>query len=224
MISAPTAIFQQAQTAWEARRLPAYIEFDVSIRHRDAGGTVTTGEEHVLLRAFDHWCKTREIDSDSAKVKTSIGPSCVGPALSPLGFNIAAQYPASTQIDPFVSPLRTIASTHAAHYNVTYAGEAAVDSHECYHLLLTPIASPAYYPLRAVWVDEKSSEVRRLTYEMHQNGWSASIDYSFRWYQSGPAWWISEIDANWTPPARDHSDVPFSSTLQLTNVTFPAAP
>jgi hypothetical protein len=201
----PLAIFQKAQTVWEARRLPPYIEFDVQIEHRDSAGTTTTGIEHVPLRSFDHWCKTSETDSDSAQIKTSVGPSCVGPGGSPLGFNIAAQYPDSKQIDPFAPGPHTIASLRAIHYFVQSAGEEAIDGHECYHLLLRAIHDPQYYPLREVWIDDASFDVRRLTYAMQQNGWNGS-----------------SIGAAWTPPPKDHGDLPFTSKLDVTNVRFPA--
>lgn len=217
------ATFQRAQSAWEAHRLPPYVEFDVHIEHRDSTGKITTGREHVLLRTFDHWCKTSEIDSDSTQMKTSMGLSCVGPGASPLGFNIASHYPNSTQIDPFSSQLRTVASVRAIHYFVQLAGEDRIDGYPCYHLVLRPIHDPEYYPLRAVWVDEASWDVRRLTYAMQQNGWSGSIDYSFRPFAVN-TWWISSIDARWTPPSSDRSDPPFSSTLNLTGVTFPGTP
>lgn len=216
------SIFQKAQNVWENRRLPPYVEFDVQIRHVDSAGGVTTGTEHVLLRTLDHWCRTREIDSNSVTPQTSIGPPCVGPGLSPLGFNVAAQYPTSKQIDPFTPGAQTIASVRAIHYQVTFEGENTIDNRPCYHLSLQPIGDPNYYPLRSVWIDETTYDVRRLTYIMRQNGWSGAIDYSFRPYQDA-TWWISAIDANWTPPARDRTDLPFRSTLLLTNVTFPAA-
>ncbi len=215
------AIFQHAQDAWEARRLPAYVEFDVAIHHHYASGKDITGSEHVLLRTFDHWCRTREIDSDSPQVITSNGPACVGPARSPLGFNISAQYPASTQIDPFVGPLQTIAAVHALHYTVAFGGEEIVDGHRCYHLLLQPIGNPDYYPLRAVWADESTYDVRKLTYAMHQDGWSASIDYTFKPFPPNATWWIESIGAAWTPPPHDTADSSFTSMLQLTNVRFP---
>lgn len=216
------AIFQRAQSAWEALRLPPYVQFDVQIRHHYANGKDVNGSEHIILRTFDHWCRTREIDSDSAQPTTSDGPSCVGPARSPLGFNISSQYPKSTQLDPFTGPLPTIASVHAVHYKVVLDGEQIVDGHPCYHLTLTPIGNPDYYPLRAVWADESTYDVRKLTYAMHQDGWSAAIDYSFRPFPPNGTWWLESIDASWTPP--NHSaEVPFNSTLTLTNIAFPSA-
>ncbi len=216
-----TVIFQRAQDAWEGRYLPPYVEFDVAIEHHYASGKDVTGSEHVLLRTFDHWCRTHEVESDTG-VTTSNGPSCVGPALSPLGFNISAQYPTSTQVDPFAGPLRTITAVRALHYTATFDGEQTIDGHRCYHLLLQPIGNPDYYPLRAVWADEVSYDVRKLTYAMHQNRWSASIDYSFRQFPPNATWWIETIGASWTPPPRDSTDAPYTSTLELENVAFPA--
>lgn len=226
MVTAPPAmaIFEHAQDVWEARRLPPYIEFDVRVEHRDATGKVTTGTEHVLLRTFDHWCRTREIDSDSPRITTSIGPSCVGPGRSPLGFNVSAQYPNSPEIDPFGSSLRTIASVRAIHYRVQFAGEESVDGRPCYRLQLDPIGDPDYYPLRALWVDEQTYDARKLTYAMRQNGWAGTIDYSFAPVPPSGTWWISSIDANWTPPPRDKDDPAFISKLVLTGITFPPGP
>ncbi len=180
-----------------------------------------SGNEHVLLRTFNHWCKTQELDSDSSQVKTSAGPSCFGPGLSPLGFNISAQYPASTQIDPFVASPSTIASVRAVHYTTTLAGEQIVDGVPCYRLVLAPTGSPNYYPLRGLLVDEQTFDVRGLTYAMTQNGWAGSIDYAFRPYTARGIWWIASISARWTPPPRDRTDLPFASLLTVTGVTFP---
>ena len=131
--------------------------------------------------------------------KTSRGPNCVGPAYSPLGFNISSQYPASTQPDPFTpSGIPIIAQVRAIHYEVSSAGETSLDG-----------------------ADETSFQVRRLTYDEAPDGWNASIDYAFKPYASG-VWWISEIDARWQPTKHPNASA-FSSTLLVTNVTFPQA-
>ncbi len=215
-------IFARAEKAWEARRLPPYIEFDVDISHRQANGTITTGREHVVLRTFDHWCATRELDSDSAVPKTSMGIHCVGPAYSPLGFNISSEYPTSTEVDPFGSPRGVIASVKALHYDVLLDGESTIDGRKAYRLKLRPIGDPQYYPLRELWVDEASADVLRLSYAERLQGWNVAIDYSFRQFGPVATWWVSEIDAHWLPSAHS-KNVAFQSTLLLTGVTFPAA-
>src|SRR5947209_16397433 len=133
----PLQIFFHAEDAWEARALPAYVAFDTAITHRDAAGNVTRGNEHVVLRTFDHWCATVEIDQGLSEPKTSRGPNCLGPAYSPLGFNISSIYPGSAQPDPFApSTLRVIANVRAAHYEVTLAGLEQLNDAGVYHLLL----------------------------------------------------------------------------------------
>ena len=214
-------IFERAQNAWETRRLPPFVEFDVQIQHRDVNGKLVTGHEHVVLRTFDHWCATRELDSDSPLPKTSTGTPCVGPANSPIGFNISAQYPNSKQIDPFQGTLPVIASVRALHYDVTLAGEDVLNGRRAYHLQLRPIDNPNFYPLRAVWVDEASNDVLKLTYDELYRGWNVSIDYAFRAFTAGATWWVSEIDARWAPPPKNAPEPGFQSTLLLTNVTFP---
>ncbi len=213
LTSARTAvqIFQRAQKKWEERRLPPYIEFDVDIAHRDASGKVTTGREHVVLRTFDHWCATRELDSDIGVPKTSAGIHCVGPADSPLGFNISAEYPTSGEIDPFGDSSTVIASVKALHYDVTLAGEEIIDARKTYHLRLEPIADPQYYPLRALWVSESTSDVLKLGYVEHVKGWDVGIDYSFRQFERTATWWVSEIDAQWSP-SPNSKETPFQST------------
>lgn len=218
----PAQIFQRAEQSWEARKLPPYIEFEVEITNRDANGTVTTGREHVVLRTFDHWCATREIDSDSAAPKTSAGTHCVGPAYSPLGFNISSEYPDSREIDPFQGSVPVIASVRAAHYTVRLSGEERVGGLTAYHLILTPIAEPQAYPLRAVWVDTRTSDVLKLTYAEQTRGWNVAIDYSFQPFPPSQTWWVSQIDAHWTPPPKS-KELPFQTTLLLTGVTFPAS-
>lgn len=218
----PLQMFFRAEDAWEARTLPAYVAFDTVITHSETGGAVTRGTEHVLLRTFDHWCSTVEIDQGISEPKTSRGPNCLGPAYSPLGFNISSVYPSSGQPDPFApSPLPVIASVRAAHYAVTLAGEESIEAVPVYHLLLSPLSAPAHYPLRALWIDKTSFQVRKLTYAENPGGWSASIDYSFKPYAPQGIWWISEIDAVWQP-APSSRERAFSSTLVLHNVSFPS--
>lgn len=218
----PLQIFFHAEDAWEARSLPAYVAFDTSITHTDSAGDVTRGVEHVFLRTFDHWCATREIDQDVTQPTLSRGPNCVGPAYSPLGFNISAHYPTSTQPDPFTpSGIPVIAHVRAIHYEVTLAGETLLDGIPVYHLVLRPLTAPDQYPLRALWIDKTSFQVRKLTYAEAPDGWSANIDYVFKPYGLG-VWWISEIDARWQPTKHPNASA-FNSTLLVTNVTFPRA-
>jgi hypothetical protein len=218
----PLQIFFHAEDAWEARALPAYVAFDTVITHRDAAGNVTGGNEHVVLRTFDHWCATVEIDEGLAEPKTSRGPNCEGPAYSPLGFNISSVYPGSAQPDPFApSKLPVIAQVRAAHYDVTLAAEESIGDVAVYHLVLRPLNAPEHYPLRALWVDRATFEVRKLTYAENPGGWSAAIDYSFKPYGPQAIWWISEIDAQWQPGPGSRERA-FSSTLVLQNVTFPS--
>jgi len=219
---APLQMFFAAQEAWEARSLPAYVAFDTAITHRDATGKVTRGSEHVLLRTFDHWCSTVEIDQDLSQPKTSRGPNCLGPAYSPLGFNISSVYPVSTQPDPFApSQLPVIANVRAIHYEVTLEGEERICDLPVYHLVLRPLNAPEHYPLRALWLDETSFQVRKLTYAENPGGWSATINYSFKPYGPQAIWWISQIEAAWQP-GQKISEPAFSSTLAVQNVTFPS--
>ena len=218
----PLQLFFRAEDAWEARALPAYVSFDTVITHNETGGAITRGNEHVVLRTFDHWCATVEIDQGLSEPKTSRGPNCLGPAYSPLGFNISSVYPGSGQPDPFAaSSLPVIASVRAAHYDVTLAGEETIEDVPVYHLLLRPLNAPEHYPLRALWIDRTTYQVRKLTYAENPGGWSAAIDYSFKPYTVRNIWWISEIDASWQP-APNSRDRAFTSTLVLQNVSFPS--
>ena len=218
----PLQIFFNAEDAWEARALPPYVAFDTIITHRDAAGNVSRGNEHVVLRTFDHWCATVEIDQGLAQPKTSRGPNCEGPAYSPLGFNVSSVYPSSAQPDPFApSALPVIAHVRAIHYDVTLAGEEQLEGADVYHLLLRPLNAAEHYPLRALWVDRTTFQVRKLSYAENPGGWSAAIDYSFKPYGPQAIWWISEIDAAWQP-APNSRERAFASTLVVQNVTFPS--
>lgn len=218
----PLQIFSRAEDTWEARSLPAYVAFDTSITHRDAHGTVTRGTEHVVLRTFDHWCATVEIDQGLAQPKTSRGLNCLGPAYSPLGFNISSVYPGSSQPDPFApSSLPVIARVRALHYEVTLGADEVLDGAPVYRLALRPLNAPDRYPLRALWVDKNTFQVRKLTYAENPGDWSATIDYSFKPFGPQAIWWISEIDASWQP-GPNSPDTAFTSTLLVQNVSFPA--
>jgi hypothetical protein len=135
---------------------------------------------------------------------------------------VSSVYPSSTQPDPFApSTLPVIARVRAIHYDVTLASEEQLDGAAVYHLLLRPLNAAEHYPLRALWIDRATFEVRKLSYAENPGGWSAAIDYSFKPYGPRAIWWISEIDAAWQP-APNSKDLAFSSTLVLQNVSFPA--
>ncbi len=66
---------------------------------------------------------------------------------------------------PMPSTLPTIAHILAQAreaYSISYAGEADVTGHRCYHLILVPLRNPGRYRLRDLWIDETTDATWRL--------------------------------------------------------------
>ncbi|MGZ3526933.1 MAG: hypothetical protein ACXVAO_04470 [Vulcanimicrobiaceae bacterium] len=233
-VLSPAQIFTLAQQRWETHVVPPFVEFAADVVHRDVSGRETHEHQQIVLRTSDHVCRAVTIDEGGA-ARVDSGRVCYGPAYSPLGFSTSSAYRNAAAPDPFLEaplpsetsvPLRVIASVRAiaSHYEVTLLGEETLSTARVYHLELQPLGDPHRYPLRALWIDESTHDVRKLTYAEWPQQWEAQIDYSFAPFGAASTWWITRIDARWLPTGSlRHSQQPFTSTLLLRDILFPAS-
>ncbi|MGH8164011.1 MAG: hypothetical protein ACREP1_06730, partial [Rhodanobacteraceae bacterium] len=192
-------IFTQAQERWESHAIPPFVTWNTAIVHLDSHGAEVDEHERVILRTADHVCFAQTTNDRTGASRTQAGKTCFGPAGSPLGFSTSSTYRSADAPDPFApvsgeqpaTPLRIIGSvvTIASAYDVVRWADDAIDGANVYHLGLTPKRHPRRYPLRALWVDSSTFDVRKLTYAEWPDGWETQVDYTFAPIGPSQTWW-----------------------------------
>jgi hypothetical protein len=199
----PDAIFHRAAQVWEARTVPAYESFEIDCAGTFLAPGCQSGDRVVfVVRSSDGRSFARTIPRGTAPSKILMqGGFITGPAATPLGFYRSLGQTSAPSPPPnlFPDPLQTIATVSATArvYDVTLAGEESIDGRRCYHLVLRPLVAGPRYPLRALWVDESSSQIVQLGYERPYEERHAQ---AYVWYRFAPAgsdgiWTIVHIEA-----------------------------
>ncbi|HTA38186.1 MAG TPA: hypothetical protein VK760_03880 [Candidatus Acidoferrales bacterium] len=227
----PYDIVGRAQTAWEARFVPAYVSFtipcaDTFLDARCEPKAIV----NFVVRMDDG--RTYAEATDVPGTPLMCGGFIYGPASTPFGFfrrigsdNVPASLatpppPENFAADPFgPKAIASVTVTDRA-YTVTLTGIENLDGATVYHVHLEPNYAPDAHPLRDLWIDTTTFEVLQLTYARHaESGAPAgTVRYRFAQVGSNRIWAIVYIDA--TLPvkgsrtaANPHSD--------LADITFP---
>ncbi|HVS46173.1 MAG TPA: hypothetical protein VMS32_05845, partial [Verrucomicrobiae bacterium] len=81
-------------------------------------------------------------------------------------------------------------------YDIVLAGQDVIDGRKCYRLVLRTDLDRDKFPLRDVWVDEESFEIRALTYDWNfDDGHRGDVHYVFASVGPQALWAIVHIDA-----------------------------
>ena len=226
----PEQMFSRAQQAWSARPAPRYESFDLACSVV-AQGCADPDVVRFVMRLSDGKTYATFVSAKdgSARVWFS-GGKVTGPSYTPFGFyrrigssTVNVSPPSNLAPDPFATPLPTIATVTAiVHaYDVTDAGEEAVNGFACRHLALTPIDAPDRYPLRDLWVRESDYQIVRLNYVRPRDGSYAIVTYTFAPVGPDAVWTVVHVDA--AVPIRTlfwgHTD---HASFDLKNISFPA--
>ena len=160
-------IFSQARTVWRARSVPRYIRYRTVTQTR-MSRKITVERDEVLLRTRDRVAFVRAFQggesggSGEVTIKTmrlvpnstfGLAPNAGGEEESPFG-QPAPQTTSPPQIGHVVATTKPL-------YDVSLVGTESVDGHPCWHLALQPAAG-RHGPLRNVWVDLDSFDIRKL--------------------------------------------------------------
>jgi hypothetical protein len=227
----PYDIVGRAQTAWEARALPAYVSFEIpcSDTFLDAQCAPKVIVNFVV-RMSDG--RTYAESIDLPKRQLMCGGFIYGPASTPFGFfrridanNVPATLvtpppPENFAPDPFGPKSIASVTVMDRAYTVTLIGIESLDGASVYHVHLEPNYVPDAHPLRELWIDRSTFEVLQLTYARHAQSGAASGTVQYRFAQVGPdrIWAIVYIDA--TLPVRGSAKVA-NPHSDLANITFP---
>jgi hypothetical protein len=157
------------------------------------------------------------------------GGYITGPVGTPLGFYRAlpndGSLPPASPPNLAPDPLQTIASVTAnGHvYDIQLSGPENIDGHICYHLTLRPEIDPNRYPLRQLWIDEKTFEVVQLIYERPYDEKHARARVLYRFASVGPQhiWTIVHVEAQ-SELHELFSSKTESVSSDLSDLSFPA--
>jgi hypothetical protein len=191
-------IFARARTVWRARAVPRYIRYTTAVQMR-VNRKVTVERDDVLLRSRDRVAFVRTFRSgDSTErgevtIKTlrlapnstfGLAPKAAGEDESPFG-----QPSPETTSPPQIG--HVVATTKPL-YDVALIGSELVDGHPCWHLALKPAAG-RNGPLRNVWVDRETSDIRKLdgVTDVHKGPFHRLVPFDAEFAESGGFWLIS---------------------------------
>jgi hypothetical protein len=194
----PTAaeIYARARAVWRGRVVPPYIRYTTTMRTR-VNRRISVERDEIVLRTRDRVAFVRAFrDGGAQNLVTITSPRLVPDST----FGLAAHAAASEVESPFApeaaatSPPvigRVVATTHPL-YDVTLVGSENVDGRPCWHLALRP-APGMSGPLRDLWVDRDTADVRKLdgVIEVHRGPFHREAPFDAGYAESGAAWLLT---------------------------------
>jgi hypothetical protein len=198
-------VFAAATAAWQARAVPAYVQFTLPCADTALSRLCDPGDgARFTVRMADGRTYAETVPKDGQTTVKPImnGGLIFGPGGTPLGFfrqvggAPAALPPPNLAPDPLLKTIATV-SAKAQAYSVAFDGSERVGGVDCYRLKLRPLGDPERYPLRQLWVEKGTNQIRRLTYEWDfGDNHRGLVHYDFA-QQGDPAiWTIVHIDAD----------------------------
>jgi hypothetical protein len=220
MVATAAQVFSAATAAWQARAVPSYVQFTLPcadtalVAHCDPGDGA-----RFTVRMADGRTYAETVPKDGTTTVKPImnGGLIFGPGVTPLGFFRKVGGDDTSALPPpnlAPDPLNLIASVsvRARSYDVTFDGSETVGGVNCYRLKLRPLGDPERYPLRQLWVEKGTNQIRRLTYEWDfGDNHKGVVHYDFAPEGDPAVWTIVHIDAQngRQSVADDLSDIAF---------------
>ena len=230
MTLTPLEIFLQAQQAWQARAVPPYESFRVPCDQTFLAQRCSGEIVEFTVRMRDGRTFAQDASSNGGPKETLLqGGYITGPVGTPLGFYRALPSD-ETKVTPppnlAPDPLQTIATVTAnGHvYDIDLSNVESVAGNVCYHLTLRPQTDPDRYPLRELWVDEKTFQVVQLVYDRpyDEKHTRALVLYRFAPVGPGRIWAIVHIEAQATTHELFSTKTERISN-DLTGLSFPSS-
>ena len=226
----PAQIFARAQQAWQARIVQPYESFRVPCDQTFLAPRCSGEMVDFTVRMKDGRTFAQAVSPTTGTVTVLMqGGYITGPVETPLGFYRALPDDERPPIVPpnlASDPLQTIATVTAiGHvYDLKFSSTESIDGRLCYHLVLRPEIDPDRYPLRELWVDEKTFQVVALVYERPYDEKHTRADILYRFAPVGPkqVWTIVHIEARATMRGLASAKTERVSN-DLSDVSFPTS-
>lgn len=192
------AIFSHARAVWRARAVPRYIRYTTAVQMR-VNRRITVERDEVLLRSRDRVAFVRAFrggdstQSGEVAIKTLrlVPNSTFG--LAPKAGD-EDEMPFAPPAPATTSPpeIGHVVATTKPLYNVSLIGTELVDGRACWHLALKP-APGMSGPLRNVWIDRETSDVRKLdgVTDVKAGPFHRLVPFDAEFAESGGFWLIS---------------------------------
>ncbi len=225
-------VFAAATAAWQARSVPAYVSFTLPCSDTALEGRCNPGDgARFTVRMSDGRTYAENVPKDATTVKPLMfGGFIFGPGGSPLGFfrrigeDAPAFPPPNLAPDPLLKTIASV-STIARSYDVSFDGNEAVDGAACARLKLKPVSEAERYPLRELWVDKATNQIRALTYDWDfGDGHRGLVHYKFAQVGDDKLWTITHIDAHVAAVREVFKTRVDVVSDDLQDIAFPASP
>jgi hypothetical protein len=193
-------ILQRALAQWVARPTPAVLAYDVHFRGTRKGGEFTR-EIHVQYEAAT---RTYTAQVTQASGNEPLGVKAERQRLFPdETFGLVPRVRSGTSDDASAASIQTLAVARAIArypYDVSFAGSESLGGRSVYHLRFAPRSDAERYPVRDVWIDATSFDVRKVAArEVEHAGllqvpFLLTVDYG----SAGPYWLVERGEAGAT--------------------------
>jgi hypothetical protein len=191
-----TEIFAHAREVWRARVVPPYIRYTTTMRTR-LNRRVTVERDAIVLRTRDRIAFVRAFRGDDPRGTVTItSPRLVPNSTFGLAPRNASEVESPFSPDAAATPSppvigRVVATTRPL-YEVTLVGTESVEGYPCWHLALRPAAGMSG-PLRDVWVDRTTYDVRKLdgVISVRKGPFRRQAPFDATYAKSGDAWLIA---------------------------------
>lgn len=196
----PMEILQHALGVWNARPTPAFIGYDLNFRGTRKNREFTR-DLHVQYDAGDRSYAARVL---SASGSEPMGVHAERQRLFPdETFGLVPRVRAGTQDPSDARPIQTLAVERATTrypYEVSFAGIESVRGHSAYHLHFAPRGDAERYPVRDVWIDTASFDVRRVVAHEVEHAGILSVPFllTVEYAEAGPYWLVASGEAGAT--------------------------
>jgi len=196
----PMDILQQALVVWNARPTPPVVTYDLNFRGTRKRGEFTR-ELHVEYDAANRTYKARVLAASGSE---PIGVNAERQRLFPdETFGLVPRVRGGVQDGPNAQPIRTLAVQRAVTrypYDVSFAGVETVRGRDAYHLRFAPRGDAERYPVREVWIDTASFDVRRVVAREVERAGIVSVPFllTVEYAEAGPYWLVASGEAGAT--------------------------
>jgi hypothetical protein len=193
-------ILQRALVLWVARPTPAVLTYDVHFRGTRKGGEFTR-DMHVQYEAATR-AYTAQVTQASGK--EPIGVNAERQRLFPdETFALVPRVRSGTPEDTSATSIQTLAVARAIArypYDVSFAGTESVGGRSAYHLRFAPRNDSERYPVRDVWIDATSFDVRRVAAREVEHAGILQVPFllTVEFGAAGPYWLVERGEAGAT--------------------------
>jgi len=196
----PMDILQRALAVWVARPTPAVVTYDVNFR-----GTRKSGEfTRVIHVQYDAATRTYAAQVTQASGSEPIGVKAERQRLFPdETFGLVPRVRGGSAEDTSPASIQTLAVARAISrypYEVSFAGSESLGGRGAYHLRFVPRSDADRYPVRDVWIDATTFDVRRVAAREVEHAGVLQVPFllTVDFAAAGPYWLVERGEAGAT--------------------------